>query len=184
MPSQTWGEVLISSQIDGSALTAAATASMLPSAAEYVLPANFFKNIGQQLLIKASGRISCAVTTPGTARYQVMFGATSVFDTTAMNLNIVAKSNVNWYLELLLTARAIGTSANLIGQGYWMSEAVIASPLPTVGGSGVFTLPYNTAAAVGSNFDSTATQQVDVHFTQTVATGSMTCHQYSLVAIN
>ena len=182
MPSQGWWETLISSQVDGAALTAAATASMLPAAAEYTLPANFFKNIGQQLLIKAAGRISCVITTPGTARYQVFFGATSVFDSTAMNLNVVAKTTVNWYLELLLTCRAIGTSANLMCQGLWTSEAGIASPLPTVGGSATFTLPYNTVPAVGSNFDSTAAQKVDVHFTQTVATGSMTCHQYQIIS--
>ena len=183
MSLQSWQETLISSSIDGSALTAAAAATMLPAAAKYTLPANFLE-VGKQLLFKASGRISCAVTTPGTARYDVRFGATVVADTTAMNLNIVAKTNVNWYLEMLATCRVIGTAASLMWQGCWMSEAVIGAALPTVGTSGMFTLPYNAAPAVGNTFDSTATQQVDVFFTQTVATGSMTCHQYSLVALN
>lgn len=177
-------ETLITAQVDGPALTAAAAASCLPPAALYTLPANFFRHIGQQLLIKAAGRISCAVTTPGTARFDVRFGGTVVADSLAMNLNIVAKTNVNWWLELLLTCRALGASANLMWQGTWISEAVIGSPLPTVGGSGVFTLPYNAAPAVGSNFASTAAQQVDLFHTQTVATGGLQLHSYSLISPN
>jgi hypothetical protein len=183
MSLQTWQETLITSQVDGTTLTAAAAASMIPAAAVYTLPANFF-SIGKQLRIMASGRISNAVTTPGTARFDVRFGATLVADTAAMNLNIVAKTNVNWYLDLLMTCRVVGASASLMWQGLWTSESVIASPLPTVGGSGTFTLPYNSAPAVGNTFASTATQAVDVFFTQTVATGSMTCHQFTLESLN
>ena len=179
-----YGETLITAQVDGPTLTTAAAASCLPPAALYTLPANFFRSIGQQLLVKASGRISCVITTPGTARYDVRFGATIVADSLAMNLNIVAKTTVNWYLELLMTCRALGASANLMWQGYWMSEAVIACALPTVGTSGIFTLPYASAPAVGSNFDSTDAQQVDLFFTQTAATGSMTLHQFSLISVN
>ena len=184
MSLQSWQETLVTAAVDGPTLTAAAAASCIPPAAKFVLPPNFFNAVGKALRIRASGRISCVVTTPGTARYDVRFGATIVADSLAMNLNIVAKTNVNWWLELLLTCRAIGTSANLMWQGLWASEAVIGSPLPTVGGSGEFILPYNAAPAVGNNFDSTASQAVDLFFTQTVATGSMTLHQYALESIN
>lgn len=183
-------ETLVSAQGDGTALTAAAAASCIPAAAKFGLPANFFKWVGQQLIIEATGRISNVVTTPGTARYDVRFGAggTVVADSLAMPLNIVAKTNVNWLLRLLLTCRAIGASGNLLCQGEWKSEAVIGSPLPAVGGSGLLTLPYHSndgvGAAVGANFDSTAAQIVDLFFTQTVATGSMTLHQYQLISPN
>jgi hypothetical protein len=178
-------ETLVNAQVDGAALTAAAAASCIPAAAKKTLPANYFDYIGKQLLIKASGRISCAVTTPGTARYDVRFGGTVVADSLAMSLNIVAKTNVNWWLELILTCRAIGGSANLMWQGIWLSEAAINTAVPTTGpGPGGFTLPFNAAPAVGANFDSTIAQQVDLFFTQTVATGSMTLHQYSLISPN
>src|SRR4051812_34094583 len=97
-------ETLVTAQGDGTALTAAAAASCIPAAAKFGLPANFFKYIGQQLIVEASGRISCAVTTPGTARYDLRFGAagTVVADSLAMNLNIVVKANVNWVLRLVL----------------------------------------------------------------------------------
>jgi hypothetical protein len=179
-------ETLVTAQGDGTALTAAAAASCIPAAAKFVLPANFFKTPGQQLIVEATGRISCVITTPGTARYDLRFGAggTVVADSLAMNLNIVAKVNVGWYLKLLLTCRVIGTAASLHQSWLWISEAAIASPLPTVGGSGVFVDPYNSAPVVGATFDSTAAQIVDLFFTQTVATGSMTLHQYSLVSPN
>jgi len=180
-------ETLITAQGDGTALTAAAAASCIPTGAKFGLPANFFKYVGQQLIIEASGRISCVVTTPGTARFDVRFGAggTVVADSLAINLNIVAKVNVNWILYWKLTCRALsGTVANLHQAGWWGSEAVIGSPLPTVGGSGTVYLPYNSAPVVGANFDSTAGQIVDLFFTQTVATGSLTLHQYSLISPN
>ena len=181
----TFQETLIAAQVDGPTLTAAAAASCLPPAARYVLPSNFF-SIGKALRIIAKGRISCAVTTPGTARFDLRFGAgaTVVADSLAMNLNIVVKTNVNWILEMLLTCRAIGAAGNLMWQGKWLSEAVIGSPLPTVGGCGMLTLPVNAAPAVGANFDTTAAQVVDLFFTQTVATGSLTLHQYTLESLN
>jgi|SRR5579859_1413682 len=181
---QSYRETLITAQVDGPTLTAAAAATCLPAQAKFTLPAQFFKYVGQAIAIRASGRISCVVTTPGTARFDIRFGATVVADSLAMNLNTTAKTNVNWWLDLLLTARAVGTSANLMWQGTWTSEAVIGSPLPTAGGSGVFTLPYNSAPAVGANFDSTSSQVVDMFFTQTVATGSLTLHQFTLEALN
>jgi hypothetical protein len=184
MGMQGWMELLVGAQVDGPTLTAAAAASCIPPAAKYTLKANYFDYIGKQLLIKAYGRISVVVTTPGTARYDVRFGATVVADSLAMPLNIVAKTSVNWELEMLATCRLLGTAGNLMWQGRWISEAVIGSPLPTVGGSGVFTLPFNSAPAVGANFDTTASQAVDMFFTQTVATGSMTLHQYAIYGVN
>lgn len=184
MSMQGYQETLITAQGDGTALTAAAAATCLPAQARRTLAANLLDVTGKQLLVRASGRISCAVTTPGTARFDVRFGGTVVADTQAMNLNIVAKASVNWYLEMLLTLRAVGAAANFILGGYWLSEAGIGNPLPTVGGSAPFTIPYNTAPVVGSNFDSTAAQQVDFFFTQTVATGSMTLHEFALVSCN
>jgi hypothetical protein len=41
-----------------------------------------------------------------------------------------------------------------------------------------------SAPAVGTGFDTTASQKLDVFFTQTVATGSLTVHNYILEALN
>ncbi len=173
-------KVLITAQGDGTALTAAAAATCLPAQALRTLAANTFDTVGQVARVRASGRISCVVTTPGTARFDLRFGGTVIFDSLAINLNVVAKVSVHWVLDVWLTLRAVGAAANFLGQGTWTSEAVIGSPLPTVGGSGTVLVPYNTAPVVGGNFASTAAQQVDLFFTQTVATGSLTLHQFEL----
>lgn len=182
---QSWNQTLITAQAPGTAITAASRTSCLPTQGKITLPNGFFSQIGDQFRLTASGSISCVVTTPGTARYDLTLGGVLVFDTLAMNLNVVAKTNVHWYLDVLLTIRALGsgTSANLLAQGLWTSEAVIASPLPTVGGVGVLTVPVATAPSVSTGFDSTSALAVDFSFTQTVATGSMTLHQFGIQSL-
>ena len=177
-------ETVAEAQIDGTALTAAARASALPAQSKRTIQPGFFRFIGQQARLRASGRISCAVTTPGTARYDLSFDSAVVFDTQAMNLNVVAKTNVGWWLDVLLTCRAVGSAGNLIGQGIWCSEAGVGNPVPTAGGSAPFVVPYNTAPVPGANFDTTIAHVVDFFFTQTVGTGSMTLHQFSLESLN
>lgn len=175
-------QVIASSYTDGPALTAAAAASCLPTYVLTTLPAGIMQ-IGRIYRLTASGRISCAVTTPGTARFDLRLGGVVAFDTLAMPLNIVAKTNVPWFLLSFLTVRAVGsgTSANILGQGIWTSEAAINTAVPSTGpGPGGFIVPYNTAPVVGTGFNSTAALTLDLFFTQTVATGSMTLHQFML----
>jgi hypothetical protein len=77
-----------------------------------------------------------------------------------------------------------GTSTTFFSMGaVFQSEAVIASPLPTVGGNGSLLVPTG-APAVGAGFDNTAASAVDVFFTQTVATGSMTVHTFKVWELN
>lgn len=179
-------ETLASISGDGTALTAAARASLLQGAGGkqglYTLPANKLR-IGDVLHLRASGRISCVVTTPGTARFDLSagVGGTAFFDTLAMPLNVVAKTNVAWVLDVEMIVRAVGNAANLFGLGYWLSEASINTAVPSTGpGPGGQTVPYNTAPVVGSNVDLTVANIIDFNFTQTVATGSITLHTYTL----
>jgi hypothetical protein len=180
-------ETIVMGATDGPTLTAAARASCIPTANRIVLPNNFFY-IGRAIKVVMSGRISCAVTTPGTARFDICMGAagtTVVFDTLALNLNIVAKTTVPWYLEVLLVCRAVGTgtTTTFFPRGQFVSEAVIGSPLPAVGGNGGLMVPVGTPA-VGAGMDNTAASAIDVFFTQTVATGSMTVHNYQIDILN
>jgi len=187
-----WQETLVSAQVDGPALTNTVTqASILPAQAQYTLPANYLKYIGQVLKITAQGRISCVVTTPGTLLFQVLFGATALYNSgsAAMNLNIVAKTDVAWWLEILLTVRSMtftGTAATatFMQQGRWTSEAVVGSPLPSAGGSGTLFIPAS-APAVTPTFDPTASQKVDLQakFSVSTATTSLTLHQYKLESL-
>jgi hypothetical protein len=179
-------ETLASISGDGTALTAAARASLLQGAGGkqglYTLAANKLR-VNDQLHIFASGRISCLITTPGTARFDLSFGVggTACFDSLAIPLNIVAKTNVSWVLEVMGTVRTIGNAGNIFWQGFFLSEANILVPIPSTGpGPGGQLVPYNTAPVVGSNVDMTLSQILDFNWTQTVATGSVQLHQYSL----
>jgi len=169
-------KVLATTQTQGPTLTAAAAATCLPLT-KTTIPADTYSTAGQTLWGRLTGRISCVVTTPGTARFDLRLGGTVVFDSLAMNLNVVAKVNVHFEFEFLLTLRTIGSVASFLQWGKFTSEAVILSPLPTVGGSGVLLVPYNTAPVVGGTFDAQAAQSLDMFFTQTVATGSLNVEQ-------
>jgi hypothetical protein len=178
--SNSWVQKIITLQAAGPTLTAAAAASMLNGQAKFTFPANLLK-IGDEFTVKAKGIISCVVTTPGTARYDIRFGSVVVFDTGALNLNIVAKTSVPWSLDVNLVVRSIGsgTAATLWGQGTWSSEAVIAAAANSAGGNGLLNVPVGSLA-VSTGFDSTVSFAIDSFFTQTVATGSMTTEQFSI----
>ena len=174
---------LVIGSSDGPTLTAAAAASCIPVASRLILPNNYWF-IGKQWKVKLQGRISCVVTTPGTARFDLRTGPSGTivaFDTGALNLNIVAKTTVPFDLEVDLTCRAVGTSTSttLFGIGKFTSEAVVGAAANTAGGNGVLMCPVG-APAVGTGFDNTAANAVDMFFTQTVASGSMTVHNYEI----
>lgn len=178
MAKNGYQQVLYSSTADGPAKSANAIATILPKPL-WTLPPNYFDVVGKKLRISMWGRISCAVTTPGTFRLAVLLGSTTVWDSGALLLNIVAKTNVPWLFELDLVARTVGdsTTATLFGMGLFQSEAVIGSAANTAGGNGSLLCPVG-APAVGGGFDSSVSKQLDIQHTQTAATGSVTLHHY------
>jgi hypothetical protein len=182
MPNELWR-----SKSDGPTLTAAAAASCLQGVDKYTLPAGYFDRSGKGLKIRATGRISSVITTPGTARFDLRLGGTVVWDGLAILLDTVAAhTNAGWILDLDLTCRSIGSGAGgtLIGQGTWTCEDILGVPATAPKGVLSAVLPWNSAPAVGSGFDTSAQNVVDLFFTQTVATGSLTVHQFILTEPN
>lgn len=180
-------ETLVVSSADGAAYGASVTPTSIIAASDVLtLPASFFVP-KKKLRIRIGGRISNIVTTPGTLILDVRLGAVIAFTGPAMGLNIVAKTNVSWLAEIELTCRAIGsgTSANLMGMGRFTSESVVGSPLPAAGGAGTLLLPVS-APAVGTGFDSTAAQALNVFATWSVndAGNTLQVHTYEVVAMN
>lgn len=181
MSSNSWFQALFTQHAAGPTLTAASAASMLVAASpvagqnRFTIPSNTFKE-GDMLNFKARGIISCVVTTPGTARFDIRFGSTVVYDTGALNLNTTAKTSVPWTLDIDLVIRSIGatTAATLWGQGTLSSEAIVGSAANSAGGNGLLNAPVSSLA-ISSGFDSTVANVFDSFFTQTVATGSLTC---------
>lgn len=175
------GQVIAYSYSDGPVLTAAAAASCIPTYVPTTLPASYWQ-VGRVWRVNITGRLSVAVTTPGTLRWDIRLGGVIVADTLAVLGNIVAKTNVNFWLEGLLTCRAVGsgTAANIMNQWRLTTEAMINTAVPTTGPGGGYSLPWNTAPVVGAGFNSQAPLTLDCFFTQTAATGSMTVHQFMI----
>ena len=184
---------LVISYGDGPTLAAGATtpSSMLPITALYTFPPNTMM-IGSAFRITAQGRISCVVTTPGTARFDVRLGGTVVFDSGAMNLNTTAQTTVPWWLEIDLYTRATATNPTatplaFFGFSRFQSVAVVGSSAVTAGGNGALISSVSggpgSAPAVGTSFNNTVSNTFDCFFTQTVTTGSLTCHNFRLESL-
>lgn len=178
-------ETIASLQSDGPTITAAAAATCLNAQAKVLLQGGRLGYAGRGLHIRASGRISSVITTPGTARFDVRYGGTVIFDSQAILLDsVAAHTNVGWYLDILLTCRVVGSAANFMGQGMWTCEDILGVPATAPKGVLSAMLPWNAAPAVGGNVDVTANGVLDMFFTQTAATGSLTVHQYEVDLIS
>jgi hypothetical protein len=182
MASGYWAPLAIATAA-GPPATAASNTTVLPVTALFTFPPNSIA-VGSVLRLHASGQISCVVTTPGTARFDMRLGGTVIFDTGPMNLNIIAKVTLPFWFDAMVTCRAAGAAGNFFGMGRFTSEAVIASPLATAGGVGTIVSSVSggpeTLPAVGGAVNTTVSNIFDFQFTQTVATGSLTVHQLIL----
>lgn len=172
--------VLAAAQTDGAALANSTTATnILHASGIPTIPAGALQ-VGSTIKVQVKGRISTLATTPGTLTLDVRFGSVIVFNGGAMTLNTTAQTNATFEFEALLTVRALGTgtSANILGTGRFTSRAVVGSAAAALGGAGTLLLP-DTAPAVGTGFDSTAAQSVNVFATwQTAnASNSIQTHQ-------
>jgi len=176
---------LISADVDGAALTNSTTpTSLLQAGSKKLLGGNLLSKVGHQILVKASGKISTVVTTPGTLTLDLRIGSVVVANGGAMVLSTSAKTNVSWYLEWLLTLRSKGggTAATFMHQGVFWSEAAgatsVAGEMKAIG------LPQS-APAVGTGFDETAAAYLDLFGTWSVAnaSNSILCNQFLALAL-
>lgn len=180
MSLQTWRETLINAQVDGPALNTSTTAtSILAPAARLTLPSNYFSVIGKALKVRAQGRLS--TFTSGTLTLAINLGTIAspiiVFTSQAITM-AASQTNLSWDLEVELVARAIGnaTNANLMGIGRLLSAAAAAT----------VTMVPASAPAVGTGFDSTITNVVDLFATWSVsnAANSIQTHTFSVESLN
>lgn len=187
MPYQGWQQVLKTSATDGTQILNSTTqASIISANDKFTLPAGFIDRPGQFLRIRAAGRMSNVVTTPGTLLFQVLFGSIVVFNSSAttLALNTTAKTNVTWMLDIEMQVRTVGagTSATMLGIGQFTSESVLGSTAGTA--ESAFFPP--SAPAVSTGFDSTVAMTVDLQakFSVATATTALTCHTYVLESSN
>ena len=193
MSLQTWNEALKVLPVGGTAVaTNAADTSLLLTTAgatdcKITLPANYFQ-IGKCIRITMCLRVSNIVTTPGTLTLKVLFGAVVVFNGGAMQLSTTAHTTLPVFVQIYLTCRSVGsgTNATLMGQGIAFGQPISftnsadLSTSNTIGG----TLLPNTTPTVGTGFDSTATQAVDLTANFSLTGNSTTLEQYTIEAMN
>jgi len=187
---QTWIGTLYAIPTNGGTLSnSTAATSLLPAASpKLTFPNSFFQYAGQILRIKGTCQVSNVVTTPGTLTLDIRFGSVVVFTSGAMQMSTTAHTTLPIWYEILLTLRSIGTStaAQFMGQGICsgqpMSLTAVADSTTTVG---TVMMP-NTTPALGTGFDSTATQALDHFATFSVNTSptNITLQQFSVESMN
>ena len=143
-------------------------ANLLPTDGVGILMPNDLV-VGDVFVLRAHGIISNVVTSPGTLELEVILGDVSVFSSGAMPLCVVAKTDVGWILELLMTCQTAGAAASFLTQGRWVSNSAIGSLATTAGGAGSIMLPYGSVPAVGSSFDSTTWNHIFLQGTWSVS---------------
>lgn len=150
--------------------------------------ADFWRK-GKVLRLDIMGAISNVVTTPGTITFNVKLGSVIVFTTGAIQLNATAHTKLPFWLEILMTCRAVGSgaSANFIGQGK-VSGKMFTNTAGQTDGANTDTvlLVPATSPAAGTGFDSTAAQQLDFHagFSISDAGNGIQIEQYIPTVIN
>lgn len=190
MSKQSWVETLATAQAAGTALNNSTSATSLltggAAQARFTLPANHFDYVGRQLYIRAAGRLSNIVTTPGTLTIDVRFGGTVVFNGGAMQLSTTAHTNLPWWLEIWLTCRTVGASAVVMGQARMSGQPLSLTAVADSTTTPANLLAPNTAPAVGNTFDAGASQIVDLFATFSIANASngITIEQYMLQSLN
>lgn len=180
--------ILVSMGQDGTAVTGTSEGSLLHTSARYTIPANFLFYPGQALRLRAAGRISNIVTTPGTITFRFKMGPTANIISAVspgLQLNAVAKTNVLWVLDWDFTLRGVGggTTATFMHSGLWSSESVVGSPLPAAGGMGQHAIPAS-AMGVGTGWDNTVSNLTDLSAQFSLTGNTITCHTYKLESLN
>ena len=165
-------ETIAASTGNSTALTNTVTpGSILIATSKPVLAAQFFGFSGKKLRVTVRGRISSLASAILTLDCRL--GSTVVFNGGAMTLNATAQTNATFKLTFDLDAVTVGSgaTATLLGSGEFISRAVVGSAAAGVGGAGTLLLP-DTAPAVGTGFDSTTPQTLDVFGTWNTASAS------------
>jgi len=184
MPGQpTFMQVIYAGGVaDGTAVTAAAETALVP---DYTLPAGIMRP-GDRLKYVLFGRMSTVITTPGTWTWQLRWGGvggTSLASSGAIVPDPTAAStNVAWRVEFNMVIRTIGLTGTAITWGQlWHNDiddgAAAVGNLQTALSNQMAVFP-NAAAAV--TIDTTTSKALTPTITPSVATGSITCHDWYL----
>lgn len=153
------------SQAQGPNLTASITrTTIMPTSAKQTVPTQFFDRPGKRIKFVVNGRLTNIVTTPGTLTLDITFAAVQVWNSGAIQLSAVAHTTLPFWLEVIMTCRAIGagTSANVMSAGRITSQCVIPAIGVVDAGSHNSLIVPNVTPVVSTGFDSTILNAIDI----------------------
>jgi hypothetical protein len=180
---QSWRETLYVTIADGTAVTAAATRTILvPS---FTLPANYLYP-GRTLKYTLFGRASSAVTTPGTFVHSLIYGTAAggvvlaASGAWAPETGTVA-TNLAWYCEYYSVCRSVGSSGTQFTMGRMsLSDYDSTSAATLRGNLGMVQFPDVPAVAT---VDTTTATALNPCVTNSLSTASVTAHIAILEAL-
>lgn len=179
MSTSSWEEVIGVTVVDGTAVTAAAEAIIVP---DFTIPASYMQQ-GRIIRARLWGKSSTVITTPGTLQVRVRWGGVAgvlLADSGALTQRTAsAATNETWSLEFDIICRSAGATGTFVSFGK-MSRGNKANAATTDATPDL--LPVSGAAAV--TVDTTTAKALSVTFTPSVGTGSHTCMGYQLESLN
>lgn len=179
---QSWRESLYVTIADGTAVTAAAIAVLVP---DFSLPANYLYP-GRLLQYTLLGRQSTVITTPGTYTWALKWGGTggtTLATSGAISPDVTAAStNVAWWNEYWMVCRSVGTSGSAFTFGWvYHTDLEDASSATLVTELNKAVYPAANAAVT---INTTTANALSPCVTPSVATGSITCNMAWLEALS
>jgi hypothetical protein len=182
MSRQNWEEAVASSTVNGTAIANSTTEGLLFPSVN--LPGGYMAG-GRTLAIRAMGKLSNIVTTPGNLTFAIRWGGvagTILAQTSALALNTTAQTDIMWRIEMEIITRADGSSGSLLAMGM-VAVAQLATTVPNFMGSagGAST---NTPAAVTVDLTAATDLSLTAKFSIANAGNSITGMNYVLESLN
>lgn len=182
MSRQFWNETLTWSVANGATISNTTTETILfPNV---TIPANFLQD-GRVLRLTAQGKLSNIVTSPGNITFALRWGGvagTILCQTSAINLNTTAQTDIMFRITIELVVRGNGSSGSLLAMGLVdLAFKSVIQPefMGSAGGSS-----GNTPAAVTVDLTADTALALTAKFSVANSGNAITGMNYLLEALN
>lgn len=165
MSTQSWEEIFAALNTPGPTVSNTALQTSILNPNVMVLFQPQFWKLGRILRIYGVAALSNIATAPGTITIDVTFSEGLIWTSGAQQLSTTAHTNAPIEFEIDLTLFADGSSANFMGQGWSKGFPIIMTSTTDAATTSHFVPLPQTAPAVGTNFNATAAQSLDMHVT-------------------
>ncbi len=134
----------------GNQIANSAAATSFAAALQWPANLDSANNQNRTFRIKAFGSLSTLVTTPGTLTLKLLWGATALAATIAVQLPAAALTNAGWMLDAVIRVCITGTSGKVATQGMLIIDnagLAITAALVNAGTGATGQITVNTQTA-------------------------------------